>query len=180
MRPPRTLAVAALAAVLAACASDTRACLDVPLSTAAQATLTEEAEAGRIDFAPVLPCARGRGYLVTSVTGDSLPGAPPYRRLNYVVERRGVRVYVLSETRAPVTSTQIPQGTRRLRVTSGEATAEGFVGASGSGGEMAYLRWRAAGITYEFDATLGPAFSEADARTVAAALLARTTARDGR
>jgi len=130
-------------------------------------------ESGRLGFDPVLPCGIGRGFIVASVAIDDLPGDPSERRINFIVERNGERAYVLSETRVPIASTQIPQSTRRFKVLAGPVVAEGFVGASGSGGEMAYLRWRADGVTYELDATLGRAVDEADVRQIAGALMLR-------
>jgi hypothetical protein len=100
----------------------------------------------------------------------------PQRRISFIVERSGERAYVLSETRVLVASTQIPQSTHRLRVTAGEVIAEGFAGPSGSGGEMAYLRWRIDDVTYELDATLGRALDEADVRRIAIALMLRGAA----
>lgn len=132
-----------------------------------------EVVAAQIDFTPVLPCGDGRGFVVTSVVGGTLPGTPPQRRVSFIAERSGERAYVLSETRAPVTFTQIPQSTHRLRVAAGEVVAEGFAGPSGSGGETAYLRWRIDGVTYELDATLGRALNEAEVQQIAIALMLR-------
>ena len=138
-----------------------------------------EVVAAQIDFTPVLPCGDGRGFVVTSVIGGTLPGTPPQRRVSFIAERSGERAYVLSETRAPVTFTQIPQSTHRLRVAAGEVVAEGFAGPSGSGGETAYLRWRIDGVTYELDATLGRALKETDVRQIAMAFMLRASAQSG-
>ena len=160
-----------LALIGMACSGSTAACVDVVLTPEARAAL--HVESGQIDFVPVLPCGTGRGFIVSVVVSDVLSGAPPLRRLSFVVERNGERSYILSETRAAVTSTQIPQGTRRLSVSVGAVSAEGFTGSSGSGGEMAYLRWRTDGVTYELDASLGRALDEADVRQIARALMLR-------
>lgn len=160
-----------LALIGMACSGSTATCVDAALTLEARAAL--DIESGRIDFTPLLPCGVGRGFVVSSVVSDTLSGAPPQRRLSFIVERNGERSYVLSETRAAVTSSQIPQGTRHLSVSAGPVVADGFVGASGSGGEMAYLRWRTDGVTYELDATLGRALDEADVRQIAMALMLR-------
>lgn len=163
--------IAALTAVGMACSTGAKTCVDVILTPEVSQAVV--AESGRLDFDPVLPCGAGRGFIVSSVAIDALPGAPSERRISFIVERNGERAYVLSETRVPIVSTQIPQGTRRLKVSAGPVVAEGFVGASGSGGEMAYLRWRTDGVTYELDATLGRAVDEADVREIATALMLR-------
>lgn len=171
---PRSFAVlAALAAVGMACSSRAATCVDATFTPEARAML--EVESRQVDFTPVLPCGTGRGFVVRSVASDALPGTPPGRRISFIVERNGERAYVLSETRVAVTSSQIPQGTRRLSVPAGSLVAEGFAGASGDGGEMAYLRWRTGGVTYELDATLGRALGEADVRQLAMALMLRAS-----
>lgn len=166
----------ALALLGMACAPRAAICTDV--AWAPEARRTAETESGGLGFPPLFPCGTGRGFVVASVVVDALPGTPAQRRISFIVERNGERAYVLSETRTPIASTQIPQGTRRLKVSAGRVVAEGFVGASGSGGEMAYLRWRTDGVTYELDATLGRAVEEADVRQVAKALMLRGTALD--
>ncbi len=172
--PHTPTVIAALAVVGMACSSSTTICVDAALTHEAQAAL--EVESAQMDFTPVLPCGFGRGFVVISVAGDSLPGTPSQRRISFIVERHGERSYVLSETRAAITSSQVPQGTRRFNVLAGSVVAEGFAGASGSGGEMAYLRWRTDGVTYELDATLGRALDEADVRQITTALMLRGTA----
>ncbi|TAK76264.1 MAG: hypothetical protein EPO16_07430 [Dehalococcoidia bacterium] len=169
--PNAATALAALAVAGIACSSQGSRCVEVPLTPQARATLAVESP--RVGFIPLPPCAAGRGFTVASVFVDALPGTPPGQRISFIVERNGEPSYVLSETRAAVTSTQIPQGTRRLRVTSNSAVADGFIGMSEGGGEMAYLRWREGGVTYELDATLGRGLDEADVRQIAAALMRR-------
>ena len=102
-----------------------------------------------------------------------LPADPPLPRINFIVERRGERAFILSQTRALLPFTQIPQGTHRLRVAAGDAVADGFAGPSGSGPEIAYLRWRTAGVTFELAADLHPWQTERDLQAVAAALMER-------
>lgn len=164
-------AIAALLVVGMACSGGRPACVDATVAREARVAL--EVEAGQIDFAPVLPCGPGRGFVVGSVVGDTLPGTPPARRISFIVERNGERSYVFSGTRAAIGSSQIPQGTRRFSVSAGPAVAEGFIGPAGGGGEMAYLRWRTDGVTYELDASLGRALDEADVRQIATALMLR-------
>jgi len=167
-----------VALILLRMACSPRAAICADVAWAPEARTTTETESGRLGFSPLLPCGTGRGFVVASVFVDVLPGTPAQRRISFIVERNGERAYVLSETRTPITSTQIPQGTRRLKVLAGQVVAEGFVGASGSGGEMAYLRWRTDGVTYELDATVGRALEEADVRQVAKALMLRGAALD--
>lgn len=169
--PNATTAIAALAVAGIACSGSSSTCVEVPLTREARATFAVKST--RVDFTPLPPCAAGRGFAVASVFVDVLPGSPPGQRISFIVERNGEPSYVLSETRAAVTSTQIPQGTRRLRVTSNSVVADGFIGKSEGGGEMAYLRWRTGGVTYELDATLGRALDEAEVRQIAAALMRR-------
>lgn len=156
----------------AACSDRPTRCVDATLTGSAQASLSMLAT--RIDFKPVLPCGYGSGFVVRSVVGDTLPGPLPLLRISFVVERDGERSYVFSQTRSPITSFQIPQSTHRLRLSTGAVVAEGFAGPSGSGEEMAYLRWRTGDVTYELDATLGRTLDEAEAKQLATALMQRT------
>lgn len=169
--PCAPTALAALAVAGIACSSAGSMCVEVPLTREARTTLA--VESGRVDFVPLLPCGIGRGFAVTSVFVDALPGTPPGQRISFIVERNGEPSYVLSETQTAVTSTQIPQGTHRLSVSNGQVVADGFTGMSEGGGELAYLRWRTGGVTYELDATLGRALDEGEVRKIAAALMAR-------
>jgi hypothetical protein len=84
-------------------------------------------------------------------------------RINQTVARDGEQLFVFSETRAPVPFRAIPDGTRVLEVSVGSTEpARGFVGISPSGSAIAYVRWRADGVTRELAATLHPVFTEAD------------------
>lgn len=106
---------------------------------------------------------------------DVLPeGGARWPRLHYEVSRDGETAYVLTLTEAIVPYRAIPLGSRRLRVDAGGIVAEGFAGPSGAGGEVAYLRWRAGGVTHELFASLRPWFAERDVRAVAAALMRRS------
>lgn len=169
----RAMIATAVAVAAMACAGGAATCVEATLSR--QATAALAVIAADLDFTPLLPCGYGPGFVVESVIVDTLPGAPPQRRVSFIVERSGRRSYVLSQTRVPVTSTQIPQGTHRLRVAAGDVIAQGFAGPTGSGGEMAYLRWRIDGITYELDATLGGALDEAEALRIVRAVMQRAS-----
>jgi hypothetical protein len=127
----------------------------------------------RLDFSPQRPCAFDVALSVTSVFVDTLPGSPPQPRINFVVTRGGEAAFVLSETRALVPFSAIPQGSRRIRVAAGRGVADGFAGPSGSGTDIAYLRWRLDDVTYELDATLRSWLTEADVRALAAGLMER-------
>ncbi len=161
-----------------ACAGGPATCVDASFAHEAQTAF--DAVANGIDFVPVIPCGYSPDLVISSVTASALPGTPPPRRVSFIVEQSGERLYVLSETRAPVTSSAIPQSTHRLRLVVEDVVAEGFAGPSGSGGETAYLRWRTADITYELDATLGRALSETETQQIAAALMRRGVAAPSR
>lgn len=83
---------------------------------------------------------------------------------------------MLSQTRALVPYTAIPRSTHRLQSSADGVTAAGFAGPSGSGTDIAYLRWRADGVTFELAATLGPWLTERDVVAIAEALIARDAA----
>ena len=70
----------------------------------------------------------------------------------------------------------IPQGTHRLRAAGAGVTASGFAGPSGSGVDLAYLRWRTSGVTFELAATLHPWLTERDVRAIAEALITQQAA----
>ena len=121
---------------------------------------------GAVDFEPTRPCARDGRLRVVAAFVDAMPaeGGGFAPRINQEVARDGERLFVWSETRAPVPFRAIPDGTRALTVTLGGTAepARGFVGTSPSGSAIAYLRWRSAGVTHEVAATLHPVFTEAD------------------
>lgn len=100
-----------------------------------------------------------------------LPGSEPQPRIGFIVSRSGERTFILSETRAELPFTAIPQSTHRLNTTVSGVTASGFAGAAGTGEDIAYLRWRVGGVTYELSATLRPWLSERDVQTLAGALI---------
>jgi hypothetical protein len=102
---------------------------------------------------------------------DTLPGSPPQQRLNFVVKHGGREAFVLSQTRAAIPFSAIPQGSRRIRVTAGRGVADGFAGPSGSGADILYLRWRLDGVTHELAATLASWLTESEVRAIAAALM---------
>ena len=163
------LAACALAAMLAACTSD-RSCEEVPLSAEAERALGELE--GQVDFALVRPCAFGSGLEVTGVSEDSLPQeGVRHPRFNLVVSRDGRHAFTFSQTRAVVAFRAIPTGSHWLRVSAGGVTAEGFGGPTGAGVDLAYLRWRRDGVTFELQATLGRRLTEDDVQEIASALM---------
>lgn len=181
MKPPLGLAAAlacaacALAAALASCGDGGGACAEAPPTAEAAASLaTLERET---PFAPARPCAFGPRFEVTRAFADALPeGGARWPRLHFEVSRGGETAYVLTQTEAIAPFRAIPLGSRRLRVDAGGLVAEGFEGPSGAGGEVAYLRWRAGGVTHELFATLRPWFAVGDVRAVAAALMRQRAA----
>lgn len=137
-----------------------------PLATAQYAEIRTT-----LEFAPTLPCSFRSDIEVVRVFDSVVPSGSPQQRLSFVAERRGTRGFVLSATPAEVPFTAIPQGTHRLRTVRADVTAAGFAGPSGGGEEIAYLRWRIEGVTYELAATLQPWLTEDDVQAIAGALI---------
>ena len=165
------LATCALVVLAAACASE-EACSEVPLSPDAAEAL--EAIQRGVDFALTRPCAFESGLEVTGVSEDSLPEqGVRHPRVNFVVGRDGGHAFTLSQTRAVVSFRAIPTGSHWLRVSAGGVTAEGFAGPTGAGVDLAYLRWRRDGVTFELQATLGPRLTEQDTQEIAEELMQR-------
>jgi hypothetical protein len=165
----RLAAVAALIAAIACTGGSPSVCRLIDLSAKAAAAMP--GASARLDFPPLRPCAFDVALSASSVFIDMLPGSPPQPRINFVVTRDAETAFVLSQTRALVPFSAVPQGSRRIRVNAGRGVAEGFAGPSGSGVEIAYLRWRLDGVTYELDATLRSWLTEEDVRAIAGALM---------
>ena len=163
------LATCLAAAVLAACASEAT-CNEAPLSAEAAEAL--DGIERRVDFALVRPCAFESGLEVASASEDSIPEqGVRHPRVNFVVDREGRHAFTLSQTRALVPFRAIPLGSHWLRVQVGELSAEGFAGPTGAGVELAYLRWRRDGVTFELLATLHRRLTEQDVQDLAEALM---------
>ena len=177
---PGRLVVATLYVALlgAACAGELARCSDVPLAPSAERELAEAA--ATLDFEPRVPCTYRSGFSVRRVFADVLPGDPPQPRLNFSVERGRDRAFILSETRALLPFSAIPQGTHWLQASADGVTAAGFAGPSGSGEDLAYLRWRVDGVTFELAATLYPWLTEQDVQAIAEALMMRKPASESR
>jgi hypothetical protein len=131
-----------------------------------------EAQAS-VDFGLVPPCGRDSLLTVTGVHTDLMPGDSAQPRVTFIVSRGDDIAFTLSETRARMPFTAIPQGTRRLVVDREDVLAEGFTGPSGSGSEISYLRWRTGEVTFELSATLRHWQTLADVQFVAAAIIER-------
>ena len=165
------VAACALVALLAACTSE-RTCSEAPLSPRAAEALA--AIEGGVDFALMRPCAFESGLEVTGVSEDSLPeDGVRHPRVSFVVGRDGRHAFTLSQTRAVVAFRAIPTGSHWLRVSAGGLSAEGFAGPTGAGVDLAYLRWRRDGVTFELQATLGPRLTEQGVQDIAAELMRR-------
>lgn len=166
-------AACALAAAAIACAASAPGgCRDAPLSADAAAALP--AIERRAPFPLTRPCALAPGFEVASVFGDTLPeGGARHPRFHFLVRRGEERAYTLSQTGAAAPFRDIPLGSRRLRAAAGGLVASGFAGPAGTGGEIAYLRWRRDGVTHELAAALRPWLTERDVRAIAAALMRR-------
>ena len=102
-----------------------------------------------------------------------LPGDRPEPRISFTVARGDEHAYTLSQTRAELPFRAIPQGTHHLEAHAGGQVATGFAGPGGSGVDLAYLRWRRLGVTYELAATLRPWLDEEDVQALAVALMER-------
>ena len=169
------LIVAALAAACGGSADGE--CVPVEFTSDASAELPAARDA--LTFEPVLPCALRTDFEVTSVLASTAAALPPEARISFVVDRRAERAFVLSETRAELPFTAIPRNTHQFRARSGDLVAAGFAGPSTSGEEIAYLRWRAGGVTYELAATLATWLREEDVQAIAAALMAASADKGG-
>ena len=166
------LAAACLLAAAAVGCGPRAACEDIALSPEASAQL--DAIEAASTFAIARPCAYDAELEVGRVFADVLPEAgEPHPRVNFSVHRAGEHAFVLSQTEARVPFRDIPLGSSRLRAESDGRFAEGFAGPSGAGPDIAYLRWRRSGTTFELAATLRPWLTAADVRDIAAAMMAR-------
>lgn len=171
-RSALTLLAAAAALLLAACSGSPATCSPIPL--AVEAEEQQAAARAALTFEPVPPCSVRSDLEVVRVLEGSVPAQPPEPRISYIVDRRGERAFTLSETRAELPFRAIPPNTEHLRAGAGEVTAAGFAGTASGGDEIAYLRWRIDGVTYELAATLYPWLTPSDVQTIAAALIDRT------
>ena len=166
---PFAIAVCVVVALLAACTSD-RSCEEVPLSAKAERALGELES--QVDFALVRPCAFESGLEVTGASRDVIPEeGVRHARVSFVVARDGNHAFTFSQTRAVVPFRAIPTGSHWLRVSAGGLSAEGFAGPTGAGVDLAYLRWRRDGVTFELQATLGRRLTEDDVQEIASALM---------
>lgn len=170
LRTPTVVVIAcALAALLAACASR-NVCEELPLSPHAAEALAAVEE--RVDFELQRPCSFESSHEVTGLSADVVPEQGVRRpRVSFTVHRAERHAFTFSQTRALVAFRAIPLGSRWLRVSAGGLTAEGFSGPTGAGADLAYLRWRRDGVTFELQATLGPRLTEGDVQDLAAALM---------
>ncbi len=160
-----------LVAVLAACTSR-GSCTDVPLSAEAAEALVELER--RAEFRLTRPCSFDSRFEVTRVFEDVIPEmGTRYPRLNFSVRGRGEEAFTFSQTEATLPFSAIPQGSHRLRVSTEGLRAEGFAGPAGTGEDIAYLRWRTGGVTFELAATLRPGLTERDVEDIAEALMQR-------
>ncbi len=163
------LAACLAAAVLAACASEAT-CSEAPLSAEAAEALDELER--QVDFALTRPCSFESGLKVTGVSSDVIPElGVRHTRVNFTVQRADSHAFTLSQTRALVPFRAIPLGSHWLRAQVGELAAEGFAGPTGAGVELAYLRWRRDGVTFELLATLHRRLTEQDVQDLAEALM---------
>ncbi len=167
----RSCAFALAAVLIASCGGGASVCRELPLVPEAERALGSAS--ARVEFQLLRPCAYVSRLEVRQVLVDELPGETTAPRVTFVVERQGSRAFLLSETRALLPFTRIPQSTAPFRVSSGDIVAEGFIGASGSDQEIAYLRWRVAGVTHELAATVQPWQDRDEIARVARALMER-------
>lgn len=174
MRSTSWLAVVAaslLVAASAACGAR-GPCADIELSPEAARSL---AELDRSSAFPIMrACAYEPEFTVGRVFEDRLPEqGQHFPRVNFSVHREGDHAFVFSQTEARVPFRAIPLGSHWLRVDAGGLIAEGFAGPAGTGDDIAYLRWRHDGVTFELAATLRPWLTERDVQDLAAGLMER-------
>ncbi|MCC6238096.1 MAG: hypothetical protein IT299_11065 [Dehalococcoidia bacterium] len=166
---------------ISGCGGASATCSPVPLAADAERELPSVAE--EVDFDLLPPCAFRSGFTVRRVFTDTLPGEPSWPRANFVVTRSGNEAFILSETRALQPFSAIPQSTHRLEAKADGVLAAGFAGPSGSGSDLAYLRWRVEGLTFELAGTLSPSLTERDIQAIGEALIGHagssTAAGDG-
>jgi len=164
-----TIILVGLVVFVSSCSGGPARCSAIRFAEAADADLHESA--ATLDFEPLPPCAFRSGFEVVRVFVAMLPGSQSQPRISFIVSRNGERAFILSETRAEVPFTAIPQSTHRLTTSVSGVTASGFAGPAGTGEDIAYLRWRVGGVTYELSATLRPGFTEHDVQKLAGALI---------
>ena len=176
MRGSRLFAAASLSAiamvVLACAGSQPGECRVLPL-TAEQQQEWQQLSA-TLDFLPQRACGLD-GMRVARLFVDTVPGGDAFEpRFNQVVEHRGARAFVFGQSRAMLAFAAIPEGTRWVQLDDVDADPgiRGFVGPSGSGGDIAYLRWRREGLSSELSASLSPSFTYADLLRLARAMAA--------
>lgn len=176
MRGSRRFAAASLSTiavlVLACAGSQPGECRVLPLS--AEQEQEWQRLSATLDFVPRRACGRD-GMRVARLFVDTVPGGEGFKpRFNQVVEYRGSRAFVFGQSHAMLAFAAIPEGTRWIRPDElgAEADIRGFVGPSGSGGDIAYLRWRREGVSSELSASLGPSFTYADLLRLARAMAA--------
>lgn len=146
------LTMSLLAGIVGLSCGGPAVCREVRFSAQAEQDFIELSATMPSQWAP--PCAFDSGLEITDVFVDMLPGVRPQTRMTFVVTRSGSTAFTFSQTTAEVPFSAIPQGTHRLRVQSGSALAEGFAGPSGTGSNIAYLRWRDDPFTFELSAVL--------------------------
>ena len=177
MRSTTWLAVVAASLLVAAAAASAACgargpCAEIELSPEAARSLAEIERASA--FPVERPCAYEPEFTVGRVSEDRLPEqGQHYPRVNFSVHREGEHAFVLSQTEARVPFRAIPLGSHWLRVGAGGQLAEGFAGPAGTGNDIAYLRWRRGGVTFELAATLRPWLTERDVQDLAAGLMLR-------
>ena len=165
------LAACVLAAAALGCGSP-GPCEDIALSPDAASALAELEHDSA--FAIARPCAYEPEFEVGSVFADALPeGGRQHPRVNFSVHRDGEHGFLLSQTEATVPFLAIPLGSHRLQVEVDGRYAEGFAGPSGAGVDIAYLRWRRDGVTFELAVTLRPWLTERDVQEIAAGMMER-------
>jgi len=171
-RAALTLLAVTAALLVAACGGAPAACSPIPFPAEVEDQQAAAREA--LTFEPVPPCSVRSDLAVVRVLKGITAARPPEPRISYIVERRGERAFTLSATRAELPFRAIPRNTEHLRAGAGKVTAAGFAGTASGGDEIAYLRWRIDGVTYELAATLQPWLRPADLQTIAVALIDRS------
>ena len=165
------VAASLLVAAAAACVSR-GPCTDIELSPDAAGELADLERSSAFPIARA--CAYEPEFTVGRVFEDSLPEqGRQFPRVNFSVHRDGDHAFVLSQTEATVPFRAIPLGSHHVQVEVDGRFAEGFAGPAGTGDDIAYLRWRRDGVTFELAATLHPWLTEHDVQDLAAGMMER-------
>jgi len=161
------LVVTVLVAIVSGCTTSTGGCAPLVLDDVQSERLDQWRNG--LGFAPVVPCG-GRALHVAGITLDRPAGEP---RLTFVVSADQT-VFLISQSRAVRSFTQVPDGARRLSWSVDGTQVTGFETAGSAVPALLYLRWEADAVTYEFQASITQRYSATALRAIARDNVGRT------